>query len=134
MDGLHALEGHVDRSVNGGECLGEDAHDREGHVVVVQETHLTEPVRHRNLVAQRVVQLGCHVRAQGHIEQIQVRPSLRQRDFLTSAVAVVTMEVLVRADDPESSVTVPKTVWDGPGDRWMLRPLPVCLPRNVLRR
>ena len=134
VDGLHALEGHVDGAVNGGERLGEDAHDREGHVIVVYETHLAEPVRHHDLVAQRVVQLGRHVRAQRHVVQALVRPAPRQRDFLAAAVAVVSIEVPVRADDSESPVAVPQAVGDGPRDRGVIRPLPVGLPRNILRR
>ena len=134
VDGLHALEGHVEGAVDGGERLVEDAHDGEGHVVVGQEAHFADPVRHRDVVTERVVQLGRHVRAEGHVEQVRIRPALRQRDLLSSAVAVVAIEILVRADDPEPPVAVPQAVGDRPLDRGVLRPLPVGLPRNVLRR
>ena len=80
------------------------AHHRERLVLVLGETHVAEAMCQHDGLAQPVLQLLRHIRAEHHVVEIAKRPSLRELQRSAASEMIVNEIVHRGAQHPEAAV------------------------------
>ena len=131
MHGLDARQAHVNRAIHRRAGVRQDARHGEGRVVVMDEAHVADAMRHHDAVAHRVVQRRGHFRAERRLTRIGERLAGVERQCAIAAVAVVDEVVAGGAQHAETPVRVAQGQRHAPRHFRPRRDHLIALPADV---
>src|SRR4030095_5741030 len=135
VHGFDAFERNIHGTIDRRARWSQDAHDREGLVLVVQDTLTAgNAVSDNNPLTEPVTEPLCHFAAKRDIEYIRRRAALLELYAPVLPVAVLTVEVFVRTHHPIAAMAVSQGNRNGPEDGRLVFDLLVGLVTHVGRR